>query len=395
MPSIVCPYCFYRTSGRRLGFRCIQSMAGTRNGRPCAAEIDGPLSAFLGRETKSGPVFHASGRGRSAACPECGVKSTKRVCPECHNDLPGGYEGTRGRIIALVGPKTSGKSTYTTVLVRELRERVGELFDAAVSPMDDRTAERYADAETELYEQNVLPGITASASLNLIYPLLFRVSVRRPGPFGITRIRSCSLVFFDTAGEDVQSAEQAERNVAYLARADGIVLLVDPLQFGAVRDTVHKAAVRLPDRGTAPERVVAIVADLVRAHRDLPPGKRLRTPLAVALTKTDTLTPLLDGDGSPLRTPSRHDGVLDERDRLEVGDTVCSLLQDWDGGKLRRQVEADFALSAFFGISALGGEPEGASRGPAGGVHPFRVEDPVLWLFSRFGLVSVRKAGRS
>ncbi|MEV0623017.1 hypothetical protein AB0I81_57535 [Nonomuraea sp. NPDC050404] len=318
--------------------------------------------------------------------------TSKRVCPQCHNDLPGGYANMHGRIIALVGPKTSGKSTYTTILVRELRTRVGNAFDSAVNVMDDRTAAEYADRERRLYDEGQLPAATAPAGTDLVYPLLFRFTLR-VRRFLRTRSRSSSLVFFDTAGEDLETADSTARHVHYLAEADGIILLVDPLQFGPVRDALNGRVTDMPKQGTPPDRIVAIIGQLIRDRRNRSGGSRLDIPLAVALTKVDLLPPLLD-EGSRLLRCAWHDGALDRADLREVDDEVRAHLQDWDEGALRRQVEADFSRHAFFALSALGGEPDMQDHGkttPKGGIRPIRPEDPVLWLFHLFGLIRAKK----
>jgi hypothetical protein len=50
----------------------------------------------------------------------------------------------------------------------------------------------------------------------------------------------------------------------------------------------------------------------------------------------------------------------------------------------------NYANYRFFGVSALGAEPDYASYAVApGGVQPHRVEDPVLWLLSKAGMVPV------
>ncbi|MGI5167674.1 TRAFAC clade GTPase domain-containing protein [Spirillospora sp. CA-253888] len=407
MANVVCPYCFARYPDRRLEFRCLQSPRGTVSGTPCPPETDDRLTAFRGLAgpVKAGPVFPGRRSGHREPCPTCGVPSTKRVCPECHNDLPSGYAGIDGRIIALVGPKTSGKSIYTTVLVHELRGRIGEAFEISLNAMDDRTEQRYAHQCAELFDKGALPNITRSAATDLVYPLLFRFTTPRsrlrgarlpnarlPGSrlFG-SRVAANALAFFDTAGEDLTSEESTSRHVSYLAEADGIVLLVDPLQFGVVRDKVGHALPDLPPPGTPPARIAGIIGQLIRDRRGLAAGRRIGTPLAVALTKTDVLWPLLDG-GSRLRSPARHDGRLDLADLAQVNDEVKALLQEWDQGALRRQVEADFTTSAFFGLSALGGRPDGPNSAPASGVRPLRTDDPILWLLAEFGLVPVEKA---
>ena len=391
MPGIVCPYCFARVRAQRLQFRCLQSPR-TRTGQPCPAEPDPELSAFLGlpAPVRLGPVFAAGGAGHRAPCPSCGVVTSKRVCPQCHNDLPGGYAGMNSRFIALVGPKTSGKSTYITVLVRELRERVGEAFGAALNPMDDRTDQRNETQRKDLFELGNLPAVTPPAALDLAYPQLYRFTVaRRALPGG--KSLSSSLAFFDAAGEDLKTEDSTTRYVPYLAEADGIILAVDPLQFGTVRDSLGISPARVPAQDASADRIVAIISRIIRGRRGLRESRRIPVPLAVTLTKADVLQPMLT-PGSPLMRPSRHDGCFDEADRQQVDDEVRALLQDWDGGALRRQVDADFASHSFFAVSALGGAPEDEARAPAAGIHPFRPEDPVLWLLSAFGLIPVRKA---
>ncbi|ROO84838.1 50S ribosome-binding GTPase [Actinocorallia herbida] len=390
MARIVCPYCFEPARTRDLPFRCLQSTTGGRAGTVCRSVPDEPLSAFLGRDSQrpvlKGPVFTPRGSAPRASCPDCGVPSSKRLCPECHNDLPGGYSNSR--IIALVGPKSSGKSTYTTVLVRELRGRVGAQFGAAVNVMDDRTESRRAEQERRIYEQGVLPETTRPGALD-IHPLLYRFTVPRRRRFRRLRKVSSSLVFFDTAGEDLQSEESTARHVPYLVQADGIILLVDPLQHAEVADLVDGHLRPGRAHGTEASRMVEIVAQQIREARGVPAHKPIRTPLAVVLTKSDVLDPLLDFH-SPLRQSPVRAGHLEAADLRDVDAVSRALLTGWDSGVLERQVDVDFADSAYFSLSALGGEPEGPGRVPRGGVQPVRVEDPVLWLLSRFGLVPVK-----
>lgn len=392
MAAVVCPYCFARVGSQQLHFRCLQSPR-TRSGKPCAAEPDLKLTAFQGLPAPLhlGPVFTADRPGRRARCSACGVITTKRVCPACHNDLPSGYAGMNPRFIALVGPKTSGKSTYIAVLVRELHERVGEAFGAALSPMDDRTDERNEAQRTDLFEMGNLPGLTPPSAQELAYPQLYRFTVPRRRRLSGRHSLSTSLAFFDTAGEDLKTEDSTARYVPYLHEAHGIILTVDPLQFGAVRDTLGDSAGLAPAREVAPDRIVAVISQIIRDHRNWPEGRPIRTPLAVTLTKADVLWPML-APGSRLLAPSSHLSYFDDADRAEVDDEVRALLQDWDGGALRRQAEANFTTSSFFALSALGGAPQETARAPALGIHPFRPEDPVLWLLARFGLIPVRKA---
>lgn len=255
MTSVICPYCFDRAPAARLPYRCLMTATGVRGGTPCAAERDDVWGEFMGPSVPPalrmrGPVF-TPGRGRAglgalgaltgprggsrAACPGCGVSTPVRVCRSCHSDLPSDYCDQDSRIIALVGAKASGKSTYVSVLVNEVRNRVGRAFDASLAAMGSDTQRRDREMAEDLYERLRLPGTTRPAALGFNDPLLYRLSLPRRGRLG-DGTRHTALVFFDAAGEDLKSSEAMDRYTHYLGAADGIILLVDPLQLGAVRD---------------------------------------------------------------------------------------------------------------------------------------------------------------
>ncbi|MEU7165312.1 hypothetical protein AB0A70_11790 [Streptomyces morookaense] len=406
MTTVICPYCFARDRAARLGYRCLMSATGIRGGAKCDPERDDVWADFKGpavppQARMRGPVFDAPrtlrGSGGRAACPGCGVPTPVRVCRRCHSDLPSDYCDQDSRIIALVGAKATGKSTYVTVLVNELRHRVGGAYRASLAAMGADTQRRDRETAAELYERLQLPGATRPAALGFNDPLLYRLSVPARSRLGAGS-RHTALVFFDAAGEDLRNAEAMDRYTAYLAAADGIILLVDPLQLPSVRDELAgTGGPPLPPVETSPQQIAADVAGQLRSHRRAGSRGRLSTPVAVALTKTDMLRPLLSPQ-SPLHgNASHHGGALDDADRTAVHEEVRSLLGSWDGGALHRQLESDFSDVGLFGLSALGAPPpsDAPADAPKSGPQPVRVEDPLLWLLARRNLLPVRKQGRA
>ncbi|MGW3942360.1 TRAFAC clade GTPase domain-containing protein [Streptomyces phaeochromogenes] len=403
MPTIVCPYCFTSDRDSRLAYRCLMARTGVRGVTPCAPETDGTWAAFTGvpaggAAAQRGPCFDAprgprGGRGR-APCPACRVGSPVRVCRHCHNDLPSDYCDQSSRIIALIGPKSAGKSTYVTVLAHELRNRVGREFSAAVASMGSSTQQRYRAMEDDLYHRLLLPGPTQPAAMRFNDPLIFRLSTPRPAMGGLRDgSRHTALVFFDAAGEDLASAEAMDRYTAYLAAADGVILLVDPLQLRTVREQLADIDWRLPPVETAPEQIAADLAAQLRGRRRGEGQGKVTTPLAVAITKSDVLRPWLP-NGSLLGRPAVRAGAVDDADRLAVHQDTRALLDEWDGGLLHRQLDRDFADFSLFCLSALGSPPpaDAPSDAPKSGPRPLRVEDPLLWLLGRRGLLPVRTA---
>ncbi len=414
MTTVICPYCFDRAPAAKLPYRCLMSPSGVRGGAPCGPERDDIWAGFTGpgvppAARMRGPVFSpargvaalASGLrggsgGSSVPCPGCGVSTTVRVCRSCHNDLPSDYCDQDSRIIALVGPKASGKSTYVSVLVNELNQRVGQAYGASLAAMGQSTQQRDKEMAEDLYERLRLPDATRPAALGFNDPLLYRLSVPRRGRLS-GGTRHTTLVFFDAAGEDLAGAEAMDRYTRYLSAADGIVLLVDPLQLGSVRDRlpVHDGP-PLPTVETPPQQIAADLAVQLRAHGKGGSNGRVSTPIAVAVTKTDMLRPLLDPHSPLLRNAPHTDGAFDADERLAVHEEIRSLMTDWDSGALVRQLELDFARLSLFGLSALGAPPpsDAPADVPKSGPQPVRVEDPLLWLLAHRGLLPVRTTGK-
>ncbi|WP_327279212.1 MULTISPECIES: TRAFAC clade GTPase domain-containing protein [unclassified Streptomyces] len=402
MTSVVCPYCFDRSAAARLPFRCQMSATGVRGGKPCTAELDGTWAEFMGPSVPPalkmrGPVFTAPrglagrlGGGTRADCPNCGVSTPVRLCLRCHSDFPSDYTDQDTRIIALLGPKASGKSTYVSVLINELRNRVGRAYGASITAMGGETQRRDREMAEDLYDRLRLPEATRPAALGFNDPLLYRLSLPLRRRLRGDGSRHTALVFFDAAGEDLASAEAMDRYTHYLAAADGIILLVDPLQMRAVRDQLPvDAGLPLPTVETPPQQIAADLAAQLRAHGRGTSRGRVTTPVAVAVTKTDSLFSLV-GDHSPLRRNADHaGGAVDDEDRLAVHEEMRALFDGWDSGALFRQLDRDFAQLSLFGLSALGSPPpaHAPADAPKSGPQPLRVEDPLLWLLGLGGLL--------
>ncbi|MFD7639143.1 hypothetical protein ACFV4P_00670 [Kitasatospora sp. NPDC059795] len=402
MTDVVCPYCFTRDRSSRLLFRCLAQSSRVRGAAPCGAEYDEVWAAFANpggsRHTAMrGPLFAAPRRvGRPPRlreeCPACGVTTPIRVCRSCHSDLPNDYGDQPTRIIALVGPKTAGKSTAMTVLLHELRGAAGRPFRATLTPMGAATQSRFKELEDDLYDSLRLPAPTQSAAMSFNDPLIFRLSLERDG-LARRGSRATTLVFFDAAGENLASAEAMDRYTAYLAAADGIILMIDPLQLRSVRESLADRGCRLPDLEAPPDQIAADLASQLRGHRRRDRHGLVSTPLAVALTKSDELLGQLH-PGSPIARAARHGaGELDEADRIAVHDEVRALLAEWDGGALHAQLSADFRTFSLFALSALGAPPpdDAPADAPGRGPQPLRVADPLLWLLGRHGVLKVRR----
>jgi hypothetical protein len=200
------------------------------------------------------------------------------------------------------------------------------------------------------------------------------------------------LSFFDTAGEDLNSADSVEQNVRYLTSADGIILLLDPLTMRGTRDQVDASAPVPAQQGLdSPINVLGRITELLQRALRVKPSQRIDTPIAVAFSKIDALTAGL-AEGTPLRRPAPNGGRFDTQDSAEVHDYVRALLDDWDGASIDQTLRHNYAHYRYFGLSALGAPPTADRRVATGVVQPYRVADPFLWLLSEFGAISRTKS---
>jgi Double-GTPase 2 len=392
---LYCPYCYSGFSEREIWFRC-SGRIGPK-GERCSPEIDPVRRDRTGFGQVLPPVFDSDGRLRAANCPKCGAESTTRICPACHMQLPVHFGKVRSRMIALVGAKESGKTVYMTVLVHELMHRMGEDLNAAISGADDETRLRFAsDYEQPLYRDARLLASTTTAGTRDRAPLVFRFTTEgrssRLSRNGTGEPQRTLLSFFDTAGEDLRSVRSVEENVQYLAAADGIVLLLDPLQMRGARQLAAPGTL-LPTPGAVgdePANVLENITDLIMAKERIKASQRIGKPLAIVFTKMDALLHDLK-ETSPLLRPPAHTPYFDERDSLDVHTEIQRLLARWEGSRIDQIAQKNYRTYRYFGVSALGETPTAENRVSPRGIRPYRVTGPFTWMLAQFGTIPLER----
>jgi hypothetical protein len=396
--AVACPYCYETFMPRQIMFRC--HTRTSRLGKSCALRPDPVLEKRRGARGEFGPVFHpasrAGGRTNIATCPDCGGETTYRICPVCHSQLPAQFGMISSRMIGMAGAKDSGKTVYMTVLLHELRNRVGAQYDVSVMGADDETLRRFTSQyEDELYKRKQLFRATQRPAQRdgLVDPLVFRFNAD-PGGLRGGRPQPTLMSFFDNAGEVWLTQEDTDVDSRYLGCSDGILLLLDPLQMAGARE-LAAAGTPLPGSGqryASPEAVLTRVTNMLRSRNKGGRG-RIDTPIAVVFTKIDALWHTFDVS-SPLRSAPPTGGRFSTGDSLDVHEEVRHLLHSWEGSQIDRILQADYPRHRFFGVSALGRAPTLDNAVAASGIQPYRVADPVLWLLSEFGAVARTKEGR-
>ncbi|HUB98698.1 MAG TPA: hypothetical protein VMS11_02630 [Solirubrobacterales bacterium] len=380
--SVLCPYCFEPWSTRVAAFRCTSGDEGRCPRQPdeAQARLRGttavPAPRVVERQGRFGRAFSAK-PGSPVRC-ECG-SPTRPVCPNCHSDLPQRFTEAPSRSMGLIGTKAAGKSNFIAVALHELEHRVGPRFDGSLMLLDDASRQR-VDRELmpRLYgEGRVLDATNSARGEGRVRdPLVARLTLGSGGGSS-----QSNLVFFDSAGEDLESLDVLEREARYITQSHGLILLVDPLQIQAVRDELE-GSVELPVEPVDVYSMLGRVSSLLREARAIPAGKPIDVPLALAVSKFDAVRPLLS-ETHPVFSLPTHDGRFDPVVARSVSAAVRSDLAGWLGERLDAYVRQEFAHSSYFGVSALGDSPVGLEL--PNGVAPHRVEDPILWMLDTWG----------
>ena len=373
MKWITCPLCFERIAVPEVGWEC--EHLGCNHEVFFRPKV--PLAEKLGLWRSPQNMRHDS----------CGKMASKRICPECKGELPSEFKTLPHLSIAVIGAKGSGKSHYVALLIQRIKEMVRKEFDDwECHALTDETIDRYKEVFADpLFGREDDRRVIASTRPVGNQPLLYSLTAGR---------KRVMLAFFDAAGESLQQGTEMSYIKRYIYKSAGLICLLDPLQFTSVREVLvgsgHQEA-ELPPQEADPGSIVERVARVIRDGLNLR-GKKINIPLAVAFSKMDFV-----GDAGEtaaamvrrLRKESRHSGVFDEADFREIDGQMHSWMEEVDSRKgLENDIRA-FRRTGFFGFSALGSNPVGGRLQDA--PHPFRVEDPLLWILAQNRLIRTRK----
>jgi hypothetical protein len=343
-----------------------------------------------------------------SACPRCFTRLTPDEasrCPECQYDLPADWVGAHVVTIALIGPRSSGKSVYIAVLARQLKRFFAGLEISFGPASGTDTAEHYAEFYEAVIRQtrNLRPGegnLVPSTpeddakDAHQRQPLVFRIG-NGIGPSG----RQAFVAFRDTSGETLERLGRGEKtsaDMSFLTRADGIISLVDPMHENLVQKLL---AGRIPTELAVGDDPRLILDALVKVVGKRPP-EELR--FAVTVSKFDSLQLLADlttdtrwqtvmgNPGAAFRRESRPDSLIHRGPdkRLVPGTGVDGKLLHFELESLLYELNHEFWITLrehpwkyrLFAVSALGGMPESGGRKDPRGMAPFRCADPVLWI---------------
>ncbi|WP_315793867.1 TRAFAC clade GTPase domain-containing protein [Paenibacillus sp. BIC5C1] len=397
--DIVCPYCFSKFSPEEVVFRATHHRDDDED---YALGEDAKLNRYrerFGLDT----VFDMEAVLAPHDVPEehriysdnivmglndrYGVVTRRRLCPQCHNELPVTAGKAPSNIISIIGASQVGKSVYMTSLIHTLQHYTADHFDAACMPLNAEISRRFrADYEEPLFERGDLLDSTQKEKLQepFIFQFVFKDEDKAP----------LTLVFFDVAGEGMVEQDYLGLHGQHIKNSAGILFMVDPLQIRSIRDKIRINLGNEPGEWTPrydePRDVVLTMFGDFIAYQD---KAKTNIPTAVVLTKSDMLHSLKDEEGDYIKSNSNVFRNMVHRDWFDLTE-----FENIDG-EIRRFIEkvdrpfkgtmdVYFKDTAYFAVSALGSNPVDMKL--QGVVSPIRVDEPFLWLLYKLKYIEGR-----
>lgn len=362
MKKFTCPYCYGKHDIRTSGLKCSYNIPGKTD--KCIGTVVKDAKGWIPDKDK-------------ANCMKCKAARKSVYCKTVGKEIPSDFLNEESLSIALLGAKASGKSNYIGVLINEIKRKMTASFNCTLSlTSSEESRQFYNDFYyNPLFKEGFIVEATNEDFTQvppLIFPLRFMDKKNH-----ISNV--AALTFYDTAGENLNSTEDIVIKNRYIPNADGIILLLDPLQVTSIREKL-RGKIPLPPQNTD---VVEILSRIVQNIRDVKNIRgTIKIPLALTFTKIDALEQYdILREDSCLRNESDHlsRGAFVQTDFENVNIEMQDILENWLDAELIQQMK-NFEKYAFFGVTALGGVPNGVKLSDK--IKPRRVLDPLLWILS-------------
>jgi hypothetical protein len=330
----------------------------------------------------------------------CGGFATSRACPKCQYNTnpdqgPVGLIDTTIPQIALdtpnlpfsiVGVSHSGKTNYITVMLHELSKSPGLRLALGAQTTETRTYQN--ENYKRIYEDHTpTEGTEAGFSMPQIW-FIKNLEKQKGG-----EVPTYTFTIFDGAGEDHETKLDPSSTVCrYIKTSKAIIITIDPLVLSKVRHggVVDPDVMRNSLAGSEGETrnagdIVHSVAEYIKAARGIKSIQTLDIPVAVVLTKFDTIINHKSfGQYATIKSPSMNirDGKVDITDIKQVDEEIRNWLSEIGENAFINTLHSHFKEFYFFGVSSFGAPPKDA-RTLVENIRPHRVLDPILWLFKR------------
>lgn len=280
-------------------------------------------------------------------------ESRVRLCPHCHNVLPEQYGKYQTYFISIVGITSSGKTLYLTQLLGNIEEYLGNVGIQVLFRDDE--AERFQTISTV---DELLPNATKRDVLRPPITLTLQDGYLK---------QRYTLVLYDIAGENCVAAESLKKYGPYIERADGIIMMLDPVQFPYLETVIDASS---PEAGEIGEKGIPVSKVLATMNKSflisrMDSDMKVTMPFAFTLSKSDYLDPILAGEPRFSNSlimenqiklkPCGGRRLPDYAQIARINTDTLDVINKWGDPALSDILIKGFKRRSFFSVSALGG----------------------------------------
>ena len=330
---------------------------------------------------------------------EEGRDTKVRICPHCHNPLPFEYGKYPVKYIAVVGITSSGKTVYLAQIMTKIKEVLAKANLTVIGTheeVDNFVRDHRIKKGYPLPSGNTKDLLTMPLPLNVI---------------NNKTKQKYTLIFYDIAGENCVNPEAMNKYGMFIENANGIVMIIDPKQFGELFNITEDSEDYDDDDTASPEKVAEAMYNAFGATSA--EGGKCQVPLAAALSKSDILKDYLDYNLNMFQDICYEDydtfGFHYE-EFCNINTEIEMLFKktrSMQGILLDNQLKQCFPNHGYFAFSALNVKAE-TKAGTDGLEYSYidedpeamRIEEPLFWLLHQMGVIEKaqkkqRKANKS
>jgi len=317
---------------------------------------------------------------------KCGGLASLPKCPKCSELIPKMVLETPYLPISIIGTKNSGKTSYITTMLHELGTFSGLRLALGYLTKDafDHQNENYS----RIYEKHTRPDSTQGGANR---PQIWCIkNLQKKHGMGVP---AYTFTIYDGAGEDNENNLDPSSDVCrYINASKAIILAIDPLLLLKIREhrivdlnLMGNSLAENEDTTKNIEDFINSVAVYIKQIRGMRNTQQLKIPVAVVLTKLDTLINhklFVPKTIIRNRCSNIRNGSVDISEMVIVDQEIRSWLKEIGEGTIINLLKFHFKEFFFFGVSSYGSPPKDAYT-LAEDIQPHRVLDPILWLFNK------------
>jgi len=324
-------------------------------------------------------------------CPYCmrsykKKKVTQHKCPHCYKNIPRTALETPNLPFSIIGISNSGKTNFITVMLHELSR--APRLRLVLNAQNEETEAHQNENYKRIYEDHAFLAQTEHNEYGM--PQIW--SIKNLSKKYRNNVPTYTFTIFDGAGESHEKLNKSSVICRYIEISKAIIFTLDPLTLPNIRKggIVDENTMRNSLAGSKGEtknavEIVNNVAAYIRATLEIKETKILDIPVAVVLTKFDTiLSHKFFGPNALIRNESLNiqNGKVNVSEIQQVDQEIRNWLNEIGENSFIDALESNFKEFCFFGVSSYGEPPKNANT-LSDHIRPHRVLDPILWLFKK------------